>query len=83
LLVGLAVLWVAWGLARGRFWSRTPAIVVQILLLPVAYSLLVPSHQVLLGALVGAVVLAVLLLLMSNPAKSWALDLDEQRRRGG
>jgi hypothetical protein len=49
----------------------------------VAYSLLVPSRQVLAGALVAAVVLAALLLLMSNPAKSWALGLDERRRRDG
>jgi hypothetical protein len=83
LVIGAAVLLVAWGLVKGRFWARTPAIVVQLLLLPVAYSLLVPSRQVLAGALVGAVVLAALLLLLSNPAKSWALDLDERRRQDG
>jgi hypothetical protein len=83
LVIGAAVLVVARGLARGRFWARTPAIVVQLLLLPVAYSLLVPSRQVVIGAVTAAVVLAALLLLMSNPAKSWALDLDDERRRGG
>jgi hypothetical protein len=83
LVIGAAVLLVAWGLVKGRFWARTPAIVVQMLLLPVAYSLLVPSRQVLTGAVVGAVVLAALVLLMSNPAKNWALDLDERRRRDG
>ena len=81
LVIGAAVGWVGWGLARGRFWARTPAIVVQLLLLPVAYSLLVPSRQVVAGAVVGVVVLAALLLLLSAPARIWALDLDDERRR--
>jgi hypothetical protein len=80
LLIGAALLLVALGLAKGRFWARTPAVVVQLLLLPLAYSLLVPSHQVLAGAVTGAVVLAALLLLLSAPARAWALDQDDARR---
>jgi hypothetical protein len=53
---------------------------VQLLLLPLAYSLLVPSRQVLAGAVTGAVVLAALLLLLSAPARAWALDQDDARR---
>jgi len=82
LLIGAALLWVALGLLRGRFWARTPAIVVQLLLLPLAYSLLVPSHQVLAGAVTGVFVLAALLLLLSGPARLWAQDHDDARRRG-
>jgi hypothetical protein len=81
LVLGAALLAVAWGLFRGRFWARTPAIVAQLLLLPVAYSLLVPSRQHLAGAVTAAVVLAALLLLLSAPARVWALDLDDSRRR--
>jgi hypothetical protein len=83
LLLGVALLAVAGGLFRGRFWARTPAIVVQLLLLPVAYSLLVPSSQILVGAITAVVVLATLLLLLSPPARTWALDLDDSRRRSG
>jgi hypothetical protein len=82
LLLGAALLGLAWGLSRGRFWARTPAVVVQLLLLPVAYSLLVPSRQVLAGAITAVVVIAALLLLLSAPARAWALDLDDTRRRG-
>jgi hypothetical protein len=81
LLIGAALLWVALGLLRGRFWARTPAIVVQLLLVPLAYSLLVPSRQVLAGAVTGVVVVAALLLLLSAPARDWAQDHDAARRR--
>src|SRR5882757_4636045 len=78
---GAALLAVAGGLFRGRFWARTPAVVVQLLLLPVAYSLLVPSGQTLAGAITAVVVIGALLLLLSAPARTWALDLDDTRRR--
>jgi hypothetical protein len=81
LVIGGAVLFVAGGLVRGRFWARTPAVVTQLLLLPVVYSLLVPSGQPLLGAIAGVVVLAALVLLLSAPARAWAMDLDELRRK--
>jgi hypothetical protein len=81
LLIGLALLAVARGLWRGKAGPRTPAIVVQILLLPLAYSLLLPSGQPVPGAVVATLVLSILGLLMSRPAKSWALRLDDRRRR--
>jgi hypothetical protein len=80
-LVGLLLLAVARGLLRGRFWSRTPAVVVQILLLPVGYSLLVPSRQVLLGAVVLVVALVGLGLLLCAPSRAWSENLDEARRQ--
>jgi hypothetical protein len=80
-LVGLLLCAVAMGLLRGRFWSRTPAVVVQILLLPVGYSLLVPSRQVLWGALVLVVALAGLGLLLCAPSRAWSESLDEARRQ--
>jgi hypothetical protein len=81
-VLGVALLAVAAGLVRGRFWARTPAVVVQILLLPVAYSLLVPSRQVLLGAVVAVVALLGLGLLLCAPSRGWAENLDEARRQG-
>jgi hypothetical protein len=80
LLIGAALAWVGLGLFRGRFWARTPAVVVQLLLMPLAYSLLVPSRQVLAGALTAVVVVAALLLLLSAPARLWAEDHDDARR---
>ena len=39
LVAGIGMALVAWGLARGRRWSRTPALVAQLLLLPVGYEI--------------------------------------------
>ena len=80
LLLGAAVMFVAFGLLRGRFWARTPAIVTQLLLLPVVYSLLVPSRQLVAGLGAAVVVLGALALLLSGPARAWAAALDEARR---
>jgi nitrogen fixation-related uncharacterized protein len=80
LLVGVALLAVALGLLRGRFWARTPAVVVQILLLPVAYTLLVSAHRLLIGAVVAVVAVGGLALLLCGPSRLWAEDLDNARR---
>lgn len=57
----------AGGLAvyRGRRWGRGIAVITQLLLIPVAYSLLTDSHQPLLGAPLLAVVVVVLALLFA------------------
>ncbi|WP_028926086.1 hypothetical protein [Pseudonocardia acaciae] len=78
-VLGGAVLFVASGLLRGRFWARTPAVVTQLLLLPVVYSLFV-SGQVLWGVLAGVAVVATLVLMLGARARAWAMDLDEARR---
>jgi hypothetical protein len=75
LLIGVAVVAVGAGLLRGRRWARSPAIVTQLLLLPVVYSLLGPSRQVLLGVLAGVVVLGAFLLLISERSRIWSMDL--------
>lgn len=80
-LIGALILAVGVGLLRGRCWARTPGIVIQALLLPAVYALLGPSRQVLAGALAGVLVVAALMLLLSEPARRWAEDLDEARRR--
>lgn len=75
-MIGGALVVVGGGLLSGRRWARTPAIVAQLLLLPVVYSLLGPSRQLLLGMLAGAVVAGAFLLLISERSKVWSMGLD-------
>lgn len=77
LLCAVAVGFVGWGLLTGRRWARTPAIVIQLLLLPVVYSLIGPSRQLLLGIAAGIVVAGVFLLLLSEQARTWSMDLSQ------
>lgn len=76
-LIGAALVFVGSGLVTGRRWARTPAIVTQLLLLPVVYSLLGPSRQLLLGVVTGVVVIATFLLLISERSREWSMGLDE------
>ncbi|HZZ51536.1 MAG TPA: hypothetical protein VFE65_31980 [Pseudonocardia sp.] len=70
------------GLMRGKFWARTPALVIQILLLPAAWSLLSSSRQPALGVVAGLVALAGIGLLLCGPSRAWSEDLDGARRQG-
>lgn len=76
---GAVVLGAGVGLVAGRRWARTPAIVTQLLLLPVVYSLIGPSRQLVLGIAAGAYVVATFLLLISERSRAWSLDLDAPR----
>jgi hypothetical protein len=78
-LVAAALVAVAAGLVRGRRWARTPAMVTQLLLLPVVYSLLGPSRQLLLGLVAGAVVFAAFMLLLSEPSRRWSMGPPGER----
>lgn len=75
-IIGAALLLVGVGLVVGKRWARTPAIVTQLLLLPVVYSLIGPSRQLLLGLLTGVVVVATFLLLISERSREWSMGLD-------
>jgi hypothetical protein len=75
-VVGAALLAVGAGLLTGRRWARTPAIVTQLLLLPVVYSLIGPSRQLLLGIVAGAYVITTFLLLISERSRMWSMGLD-------
>lgn len=72
-VLGLALAVVAGGLLTGRRGARTPAIVAQLLLLPVVYSLIGPSRQALLGIVTGAVVVTAFLLLISEASRAWSM----------
>lgn len=76
LLIGAALVAVGLGLLTGRRWARTPAIVTQLLLLPVVYSLLGPSRQLAIGLAAGVVVFAAFMLLISERSRVWSMGLD-------
>ena len=69
-------------LILGKRWGRAIATVVQLLLLPVAWSLLTGSHQTAYGIVLGLVVIAVLALLSSPPSSQWMAaeysDVDDE-----
>jgi hypothetical protein len=76
LLVTAVVGAVGVGLLRGRRWARTPALVTQLLLLPVVYSLIGPSRQVVLGLVSGALVFAAFMLLVNERSRLWSMGVD-------
>ena len=75
LLVTAAVAAVAAGLLTGRLWARTPALVTQLLLLPIVYSLL-SSRQLLIGLGCGVVVFAAFMLLINERSRRWSMGDD-------
>jgi hypothetical protein len=81
-LVGAALVAVGLGLVAGRRWARTPAIVTQLLLLPVVYTLIGPSRQLLLGIVAGVFVIATFLLLISEASRTWSMGLDDAPSQG-
>ncbi|GAA3844010.1 membrane protein [Saccharothrix violaceirubra] len=66
------------GLVLGRRWARSPAIVVQLLLLGVAWYMYGPSARQLWGALLALYVVLVIGSLFTNPVRRWALGVDEE-----
>lgn len=72
-VIGLALLGVGAGLVLGRRGARTPAIVTQLLLLPVVYSLIGPSQQLVPGIVSGVYVVGTFLLLISEPSRRWSM----------
>lgn len=81
-LLGAALVAVGIGLLTGRRWARTPAVVTQLLLLPVVYSLLGPSRQLVLGIVSGVVVIATFLLLIGERSREWSMGLDPRDPTG-
>jgi hypothetical protein len=82
LIVGAALVGVGIGLVAGKRGARTPAIVAELLLLPVVYSLLGPSKQLVWGIVTGALVIATFLLLISDAARGWSMGLPDRDRPG-
>ena len=78
-LVGGVVLAAGRALVLGRRWGRGPAVVTQLLLLPVAWYLAVSSHQPAFGIPAGIVALTALVLLFSPAAVRWGAGGDQDR----
>jgi hypothetical protein len=71
-VIGIALVFIGAALFTGRRRARTPAIVTQLLLLPVVYSLIGPSRQLLLGIAAGVYVVVTFLLLISERSRVWS-----------
>lgn len=71
-LLSAGVLAVAIGLLRGARWARTPAAVVQVLLIGVAYYALHSASRPEIGLPVAAYCVAVVVLLFTKRARDWA-----------
>ncbi|WP_083874569.1 hypothetical protein [Nocardia paucivorans] len=70
-ILGGAVLAAGIGLLFGRRWGRAIAVIAQLLLLPVVWSLLTDSHQPLYGSVLGVVVIGALVLLFLPATSRW------------
>ncbi|QXQ14698.1 hypothetical protein [Skermania piniformis] len=75
-LLGGAVFGAGLALLGGRRGGRSVAVVAQILLLPVAWSMLTESHQPLFGVLLGVVVLATIGALFAPATTRWIAGAD-------
>ncbi|NKY30415.1 hypothetical protein [Nocardia gamkensis] len=70
-ILGGAVLAAGAGLLLGKRWGRAIAVIAQLLLLPVTWSLLTDSHQPVYGAALGVVAVAALVLLFAPASTRW------------
>lgn len=77
-LLGAGIVTCGVGLILGRRWARGPVVVVQILLIGVAWYALGPSHRPELGIPVGALCILVLVLLFVGRSRAWSLGLDDR-----
>lgn len=69
-----AILAVAGGLLLGRQWARTPAVVVQLLLVAVAWYAIGPTRLVVPAIITVVVCVAVFALLFIAPSRAWAVQ---------
>ncbi|MFC8531028.1 hypothetical protein [Nocardia sp. NPDC057227] len=73
-ILGGAVLAAGIALLAGQRWGRAIAVIAQVLLLPVTWSLLTDSHQPLLGAVLGVIVVSALVLLFAPGTNRWMAE---------
>ncbi|MFJ8347401.1 hypothetical protein ACIQ9J_13705 [Streptomyces sp. NPDC094153] len=82
LVLALLPLLAARGLLLRRGWSRGPAVITQIMALPVAYNLLRSDGLAIPAGIVLAVVAVTSLVLLVNPETTRALDIKGPGRAG-
>jgi len=71
---GALILFLARALSRAASWSRAPVVVIQILALPIGYSLAFPSAQPLYGIPILVAALAVLYLVFTQESQRAFLE---------
>lgn len=76
-VIGAGVVAVGVALVFGKHWARSPAVVVELLLLGVAWYAGGPSGRPELGVPVGLLCVVVLYLLFTVRSREWSLGLDE------
>ncbi|MEU6575407.1 hypothetical protein [Streptomyces sp. NPDC046805] len=81
LVLALLPLLAARGLLLRRSWSRGPAVITQIMALPVAYNLLQADSLAIPAGIALAVVAVASLVLLVNPATTQALGIKGPGRR--
>ena len=71
-MLSAAVLAVGIGLWRGKHWARTPVLLLQLLLLGIAWYALGPSGSLVVGLVIGVPSLVVLWLLFNRAGRAWS-----------
>jgi hypothetical protein len=77
-VMGAAIVAVAVGLLRGQPWTRTPAAVLELLFIGIAWYVFGPSGQVVVGVVTAIFCVATLVLLFTRPARAWAIGLRQE-----
>jgi hypothetical protein len=77
-VMGAAIVAVAVGLLRGQAWTRTPAAVLQLLFIGIAWYVFGPSGQIAVGVVTAIFCVATLVLLFTRPARAWAIGLRQE-----
>jgi hypothetical protein len=77
-VLGGGVVVVGAALLLGRHWARSPAVVVELLLLGVAWYAAGPSGRPEIGAPVGVLCVVVLYLLFTARSREWSLGLHDR-----
>ena len=77
-VLGGGVVAVGVALFLGKHWARSPAVVVELLLLGVAWYAGGPSGRPEIGVPVGVLSIVVLYLLFTIRSREWSLGLDER-----
>jgi hypothetical protein len=76
-VIGGAVVAVGVALFLGKHWARSPAVVVELLLLGVAWYAAGPSGRPEYGVPVGVLCVVVMYLLFTAKSREWSMGLDE------
>lgn len=74
LLMALAVMALGAALVLGKRGARSPAVVVELILVGIAGYVTVPSGQIVWGLLIAVVGILTLFLLLNSGAREWVMD---------